>query len=129
MVPVAMDDRMVPQDWVCAVVRSCVAGEKLGDAKRLNVEVHDAAQRGATARRVARNLDVLVRGVGGRVDPVEPQVECVEVPECRVGAQRILGAFGLLLGRVAVAGQEASLDPESEAFLPDLSHAPRAVFA
>jgi hypothetical protein len=129
VIPVAVDDRNVPQDWVCAVVRSCVAGEKLGDAKRLHVQVYDAAQRASTAQRVARNVDVLVRGVGARVDAAAPQVECVEAPECRVGSQRILCVFGLLLGRVATAGQETALDAKSESFVPDASHALRALFA
>ena len=129
VIPVAVDDRGVAQDWVCAVVRSCVAGERLGDAKRLCVRVGDAAQRASTARRVARNVDVLVRGVGARVDAAEPLVEFVDVPECRVGSQRILCAFGLLLGRVAAAGQETALDAKSASFVPDVAQALRALFA
>ena len=74
VMPVAVDDRNVPQDWVCVVVRSCVNGENLGDAQRLRVQVYDAAQRASVARRVARNLDVLVRGVGARVGGAEPRV-------------------------------------------------------
>jgi len=128
VLPVAFDDKPLPQDWVCVVVRSCVAGEKLGDAKRLHVEVHDASQRVECARRVARNLDVLVRGVEARASGEAPRVEVVGAPDCRVPSQRILVAFGLLLARVAAAGQEVALDSTSESFVPDVSHALRALF-
>ncbi len=42
----AVDKRATPQGWIGMVVRSCNGGEKLGVAKRLVVEVHDAAQVG-----------------------------------------------------------------------------------
>ena len=58
---VAVDDRPVPQDWMCVSVRSVVKGQKLGEAKRLVVGIHDSAKRPSVARRVARNIDVLVR--------------------------------------------------------------------
>jgi hypothetical protein len=129
VLPVAVDDRKVPRDWMCVVVRSCVAGEKLGDAKQLHVDVYDSMQRGHVAKRVARNLDVLVRGIEARSDVQGPEVQFVKVPECRVDSQRILYAFGRLLGRVAVAGGVEPLDASSEAFLPDVGHAARALFA
>jgi hypothetical protein len=56
-------------------------------------------------------------------------VECLETPECRVGSQRVLCAFGLLLGHVAAAGEERALDAKSESFVPNVSHALRALFA
>ena len=129
VIPVAVDDRSVPQDWVTAVVRSTVVGEKLGHAKQLHVQVFDAAQRATTAQRVAQNLDVLVRGVEARLGGSDPQVEAVDVPECRVGSQRILCAFGLLMGRVAAAGGHTPLDARCQTFVPDVSHALRALFA
>ena len=128
VLPVAVDDKPLPQDWLCVVVRSCVAGEKLGDAKRLHVEVHDSSQRVETARRVARNLDVLVRGIEARASGEAPRVEVVAAPDCRVPSQRILVAFGLLLARVCGKGGVDGLDATSEAFVPDVSHALRAVF-
>jgi len=129
LLPVAVDDKPMPQDWVLVSVRSCVAGERLGDATRLHVQVHDAACRVSVAERVARNLDVLVRGVAARVDGDTPRVERVACPDCRVSSQRILCALGLLLGRVATLGEEVTLDMRTESFIPDLSHALRAVFA
>ena len=65
---VAVDDRKVSQDWMCVSVRSVTQGQRLGEATRLVVRIHDAAKRPSVARRVARNLDVLLRGVGGAVD-------------------------------------------------------------
>ena len=125
----ALDERPVPEDWVCVAVRSCVAGEKLGSAGRIHVEVFDALRRVSLAKRVARNVDVLIRGVGARAGTVEPRVSCVETPECRVGAQRNLCALGLLAGRVAVAAEELALDPKSGSFVADVGHVLRAVFA
>ena len=114
LLPVAVDEKSAPQDWLCVAVRSVVAGEKLGEAKRLRVLVYDAAQRASAARRIALNVDALLRGVGARVDAVEPVVEFADrVPECRVNSQRVLCSFGLLLGRVAAVGQEAALDARS----------------
>ena len=129
LLPVALDERPVPEDWVCVAVRSCVAGEKLGSAGRIHVEVFDALRRVSLAKRVARNVDVLIRGVGARAGTVEPRVSCVETTECRVGAQRNLCALGLLAGRVAVAAEELALDPKSGSFVADVGHVLRAVFA
>lgn len=126
---VAVDGKSLPQDWMCIVVRSAVPGERLGDAKRLLVKVHDPARRAATARRVARNVDVLVRGIAARADLVEPVVEFCEVPGCRVGSQRVLCAFGLLMGRVGVAAGEPALDVKLESFVPDVGYVLRALFA
>jgi hypothetical protein len=78
---------------------------------------------------VARNVDVLVRGVRARVEEGELEIHCLEAPECRVGAQRILCALGMISRRVAQAGKEEALDPESVSFVPDVGHALRAVFA
>ena len=75
---------------MCVVVHSCVRGEKLGDAKRLRLRVFDAARRASVASRIARNVDVLVRGVVARLASDEPRVEFGEVPECRVAGQRVL---------------------------------------
>jgi len=58
----------------------------------------------AVARRVVRNLDVPVRGVGARVGAVDPEVACVEGPGCRVASRRILRGFGMLVSHVAVPG-------------------------
>ena len=129
VLPVALDERTVPQDWVCVLVRSITAGEKLGDAKQLLLRVYDHAKRVSASRKLARNLDVLVRGVGSQVAGMEPQVEFMDVPECRVSAQRSLCAFGSVLGCVASVAQESFMDISSEAFVPDLGRALRAAFA
>ena len=53
VLPVALDERTVPQDWVCVVVRSITAGEKLGDAKQLLLRVYDPAKRVSASRKLA----------------------------------------------------------------------------
>ena len=78
---------------------------------------------------MARNIDALLRGLAARGDATEPLVEFVDVPPCRVSSQRVLCAFGLLMGRVAAAAQEKTLDAKSEAFVPDVSRTLRALFA
>ena len=125
---VAVDDKSLPQDWMCVVVHSCVRGEKLGDAKRLRLRVFDAARRASVASRIARNVDVLVRGVVARLASDEPRVEFGEVPECRVAGQRVLCAFGILMGFVAESAGEPALSQKSVAFVPDVGHVLRAAF-
>ena len=126
---VAVDDKSVPQDWFCVAVRSCVVGEKLGDAKQLFVQVYDRAKRPAIAERVATNVDVLVRGLRARSKVSKPRWEFVEVPKCPVASQRVLYAFGRVLVHVAKAAQVETFDVNSESFLPGVSHALRALFA
>ena len=58
LLPVAVDDKDHPQDWVFVCVRSAVAGESIGEARQLCVTLHDPAKRPAVSQRVARNLDV-----------------------------------------------------------------------
>ena len=83
-------------------VRAAAKGQHLGEAKRLVVCIHNVAQRPSVARRVARNLDVLLRGVAAAVDGAVPEIEFLTVPACPVASQRILCAFGLLLGHVSL---------------------------
>ena len=128
VLPVAVDERKAARDWMCVVVRSTVDGEKLGDAKRLRVLVYDAMQRSHVAKRLARNVDVLVRGIEARGDAVSPIVEFAEVVECRVESQRILYAFGRVLGRVAAAAGVNALDATSESYLADVSMCARTLF-
>jgi len=52
-----------------------------------------------------------------------------DVPESRVGSQRVMAAFGVLLGVVAAASGEQGPDPAKEAFIPDIGAALRATFA
>ena len=126
---VAVDDRKLPQDWMGVSVRSATKGQRLGEATRLVVRIHDAAQRQSVARRVARNLDVLLRGVVAAGDGVGPEVEFLTVPACPVVSQRILCAFGLLLGHVALQAGTPALDILSPSFVPDVSHVLRAAFS
>ena len=125
--PVAVDERA--QDWLCVAVRSATEGQCLGDATRLRVCVHDEQRRRKVAERIARNVDALVRSVAARRPGEMPEVEFADrVPPCRVSSQRILCAFGVLLGLVADAAGERGLDASSEAFVPDVSHVLRAAF-
>jgi hypothetical protein len=126
---VAVDDRKSPQDWMCVSVRAAAKGQRLGEATRLVVRVHDAAQRPSVARRVARNLDVLLRGVAAAVDGSGPEIEFLTVPACPVASQRSLCAFGLLLGHVALQAGTPALDMFSSSFVPDVSHVLRAAFS
>ena len=127
VLPVALDDRQ--RDWVMVVVRSCADGQKLGEARRLRVAVYDAMRRTAAANRVARNVDVLIRGLGARQDPELPIVEAMVVPEIPVASQRILYAFGRLVGHVAALGGEDPFDFSHDSFLSNVSLAARALFA
>ena len=128
LLPVAVDERA--QDWMLVEVRSVVERECLGDAKQLRVRVHDEAKRASLAKRVGKNVDSLVRSVSSRLGGSEPEVVVAEgVPPCRVPTQRILRALGLLLGRLGSAGGEKTPCATGEAFVPDVSHVLRAVFA
>ena len=70
---------------MCVSVKSAAKGQRLGEAARLVVRIHDAAKRPSVARRVARKLDVLLRGMGAAVDGgVGPEVEFLTVPACPV---------------------------------------------
>ncbi len=106
VLPVAVDgdQRKVPRDWMFVAVRSCVPDQQLGEATRLHVDVYDSMQREGVAKRIARNLDVLIRGIEARSAGLGPEVACVSVTECRVDSQRILYAYGRLLGHVAAVG-------------------------
>ena len=126
---VALDDRPVPQDWVCVMVRSAAAEEVLGQAKRLALKIFDPARRVTKARCIARNLDVLVRGVAACSGDAEPDVQFEEAPECGVFSQRILCAFGVLVNRILFEAQEVCLEAKTEAFVPNVSHVLRGVFA
>lgn len=126
---VGVDDRKVQRDWIAVVVRSCVSGQKLSEAQKLRVEIYDSMQRRAVAERVAQNIDVLVRGLPARMACGSAEIVFVQTPECRVPSQRILYAFGRVLGRVSTAADVETLNPNGEAFVPDTGLAARAVFA
>jgi len=127
---VAVDDRKLSQDWMCVSVKSTVKGQRLGEATRLLVRIHDAAKRPSVARRVARNLDVLLRGMGAAVDGgAGPEVEFLTVPACPVVSQRSLCAFGLLMGHCASHAGTPALDVSSPAFVPDAGRVLRAIFS
>jgi len=126
---VAVDDKKARRDWVFVAVRSCVADELLGDAKQLCVDVHDSMVRTEVARRIAKNIVVLVRGIEARSDGCVPKVECVKTPDARVESQRVLYAYGRLVCHVAAMAGLPVMDAASEAFVPDVGHASRALFA
>ena len=125
---VVVDERTPPQDWMCVSVRSVVKGQKLGEAKRLVVGIHDSTKRPSVAKRVARNIDVLVRGVTAAGGREEPDVEFLASPKAKVSSQRVLCAFGMVMRHVADAAGMASLDTNSESFIPDVSNVLRSVF-
>ncbi len=129
LLTVAVDERSSPQDWMCVSVRSATKEQRLGEATRLVVRSHDSAKRPTVARRVARNLDVLLRGVGAAAAGASPEVEFLTVPPCPVVSQRMLCDFGLLLGHVATHAGMPSLDISSPSFVPDVSHVLRAAFS
>ncbi|CAK0790084.1 unnamed protein product, partial [Prorocentrum cordatum] len=129
LLPVAVDEK--GRDWFCVSVRSASEGEVLGRAERLVVRVYDEMRRQGAARRVALNLDALVRGpasaVAGQAGP-ETIIE-EGVPECQVSHQRCLCAFGVLLSLVSRAAGERGLDMASKMFVPDAGQVVAAVFA
>ena len=129
ILPVALDDKNLPQDWVCVLVRSAVSGQCLGEARRLRVEVYDSAKRSTVAKRVVRNIDALLRGVGAHVDTTELEIKFLDVPACHMRSQRILCCFGLVLQHVGLAAKEQVLDVKSEAFVPNVGLVLRALFA
>ena len=71
---VAVDERKARRDWMFVTVRSCVANELLGDATQLHVVVNDSMLRVEVAKRIAKNIDVLVRGITARSDGRVPTV-------------------------------------------------------
>ena len=77
LVPVCLDDNMLPRDCVYAVVTAAEAGQTLGAARLLRVVVHDAIGRPHCARGLAQNLEMLVRGAvgcGERAGSVGPRL-------------------------------------------------------
>ena len=123
----AVDEKL--QDWVLVRVRSSVRGQHLGAAKRLHVCVHDSYERESVRERIAQNVDVLLRGVEGRVRGAAAKSEfALPAPKCKVSSQRIMGAFGALLAHVSVIAGEKALDVGSETFVPNVGVCLRAVF-
>ena len=120
LLPVAVDDRSNHEDWILVSVISSKPGALLGDLAPLCVRVFDAARRPTVAKRVADNLEVLIRGLRACTQPGTVTLEMCFSPEARVASQRIVCAFGLLLSRVAQAAKESSHDEKSATFIPDV---------
>ena len=128
VLPVAVD--MAAKDWVCVAVRCVDEGAALDSGKRLRTMVFDGFARGTVAARVARNVDVLVRGLTAQVVGAEaPLVQPSKMPAGGFGMQRILAAFGCVVERVFSAGGEAFLDTSKESFLTDFARVLRRIFA
>ena len=89
----------------------------------------DAASRLTVAKRVADNLEALVRGLRACTQPGTVTLEMCFCPDARVASQRIICAFGLLLSRVAQAAKEPSHNEKSPTFVPDVCQSLRATFA
>ena len=83
----AVDDKSLPDDWLCVVVEWVVPGQVLGEAKRLRVTISDSAKRIGVAMRVARNVDELLRGVGAQTGNSEPEIVFAPAPLCSVRSQ------------------------------------------
>jgi hypothetical protein len=94
LLPVAVDDRTEHDDWVLVSVVSSKKGGLLGDLDPLCVRIFDAAQRPGVAARVARNVEVLIRGVRAHTQPDTSIVEVLPCPVVRVSSQRIVCALG-----------------------------------
>ena len=124
-----MDDRSNHEDWILVSVISNKPGALLNDLGPLWVRVFDAARRPTVAKRVADNLEVLIRGVRACTQPGTLKLEISTCPEARVASQGIIAAFGVLLCRVANAAKEKCHDEKSPTFVPDVCHALRATFA
>ena len=96
----------------------------------LKRRLYDGARRKVLAGRIGKNVDALCRGVTARPSGEEPAVHLAErVPACRVSSQRVLGAFGVLLGLVGERAEVGVLDSQAESFVPDVSHVLRTTFA
>ena len=128
LLPVAVDDHNNQDDWILVSVISSTPGGSLDDSAPLCVRVFDAARRPTVAKRVADNVEVLIRGVRACTQPSMAVLESLSCPESRVASQRIVCAFGLLLHRVAQAAKEQGHDHTSPTFVPDVCHSLRATF-
>ena len=104
-------------------------GEMLDSGKRLRVVVRDSFVRGGLAKRIARNVDALLRPVASVVGSEEPVVEHVKSAAPGVASQRVLDALGALARRVLEIGGEPFIGSEQSRFLVDFAQVLRSVFA
>ena len=126
---VSLDERPTSRDWVFVIVSSCVVGGVLGEAQQIRMRVFDVFKRANKFRLVARNVNLLVRGVAACSAGAAPVVEFADVPPCLDPSRRILCAFGLLMNNICEHAKEKCLDALTEAFVSNVSHVLRGVFA
>ena len=127
VLPVAVDEKC--RDWLCVFVRCVEDGEMLDSGKRLRVVVRDSFVRGGLAKRIARNVDALLRPVASVVGSEEPVVEHVKSAAPGMASQRVLDALGALVRRVLEIGGEPFIGSEQPRFLIDFAQVLRSVFA
>ena len=77
ILPVPLDARL--RDWAMVKVRAAEGGTRLGEAEQLRVDVYDSLRRSGAAKRVARNVDLLIFGRRTRRKASEPLVHIEEV--------------------------------------------------
>ena len=70
----SLDSNGAPQDWLFVSVTSACSGQTLGAAGSLKVRVFDTARRSETAKRIAVNVDALVRSASVRSAGGGPEV-------------------------------------------------------
>jgi len=118
LVPVCVDLGSRLRDWIFVRVVAAQAGQKLGVAAKLIVEVYDRAQRPQLAKRVASALEALVMGgPRGSASNVEVRV----VPGPRSDARdSIVAVLGLVYYYVAQRAGVRKLDVQSPRFVCDV---------
>ena len=114
VLPVAVDERC--RDWLCVHVRCAEDSETLDSGKRLRVVVRDSFARGTLAKRIARNVDALLRPVASVLSADEPVVEHVKAVAPGVASQRILDALGAVVRRVLEVGGKPFIDSAEGVF-------------
>ena len=101
----------------------------LDSGKRLRVVVRDSFMRGTLAKRIARNVDALLRPVASVLGGDEPVIEHVKAVAPGVASHRILDALGAVVRRVLAVGEKPFIDSAGERFLVDFAQVLRSIFA
>ena len=127
VLPVAVDERC--RDWLCVHVRCVEDSETLDSGKRLRVVVRDSFARGTLAKRIARNIDALLRPIASVVGADQPVIEHVKAVAPGVASQRILDALGAVVRRVLEVGGKPFIDSAEGVFLVDFARVLRSIFA
>ncbi len=129
VLPVLLDvEGRGSHDWILAVVTPTEPGKSLGSAQGLRARVMDRFGRPQAATIVARKLEAMLCGVGGRLG-IGMQVDTEVCPPCETGHESMDLVLGLLLARVAHHGGVAAMDSGVPTFVRDVRRALCAAFA